>query len=346
MPKTKIIATLGPASESLGVLRKMMLAGVDVVRLNFSHGTLQDKTKKIESVRELNRKYRRRIRILGDLEGYRIRIGRLSRPLNLIPGETVFLVKGEKARGSRCISFDYQGSLDDIPDGQEIYIDDGNLAVRVTGRGEGRLETRVTVGGLLKEHKGINIPGAALSFRGVTEKDKADLAFCREHKIDFVAQSFVRSGEDMRDIRELLGPGCGARLIAKIENRQGVRNLREIMDNCDGIMIARGDLGVSLPIYEVPLIQKEMIRKCRKAGKFSITATQMLESMTSNRRPTRAEVSDIANAILDGSDYLMLSAETAAGQFPVEAVSMMNQIIQFTESYLRSFSAICHGVLR
>jgi pyruvate kinase len=338
MPKTKIIATLGPSSRSPDIIRKMMLAGMDVVRLNFSHGTLEDKRDAIRIVRELNRTYRRHIRVLGDLEGYRIRIGSLARPVNIVRNTEVRLTQ-KKSRTPRDIPFDYTGSLSDIGEGQEIYIDDGNLALKVVRHDAGVLVARVLVGGLLREHKGVNIPAARLRFKGLTVKDRENIHFCLEHNVDFIAQSFVRSAADMRLVRAAAGRDP-VRLIAKIENRQGVRNLAGIMAACDGIMIARGDLGVSLPIFEVPLIQKEIVRKCRRAGAFSITATQMLESMAENLRPTRAEVSDVANAIIDGSDYLMLSAETAAGKYPVEAVRMMNQIAVFTENYLKSAKAI------
>ncbi len=283
MPKTKIIATLGPASGTPNIIRKMMAAGLDVVRLNFSHGKREDKLCLIETVRELNRKYRRHIRILGDLEGYRIRIGDLQKPMEIAPRETIYLAPENVHCRKRCVPFDYKGSLADILDGREVYIDDGNLALLVTHHVDNMLETRVTMGGLLKQHKGVNIPSARLRFHGLTEKDRADIAFCVEHKVDFLAQSFVRNADDMRCVREAMGD-APIRLIAKIENRQGVHNLKEIMEVCDGIMIARGDLGVSLPIFEVPLIQKEMIRKCCAAGKFSITATQMLESMIANPR--------------------------------------------------------------
>lgn len=183
---------------------------------------------------------------------------------------------------------------------------------------------------MLKEHKGVNIPQAKLKFFKLSEKDKADIRFCIDNKFDYIAQSFVRSKNDIFKIRELVKDNIG--LIAKIENREGIRNIDEIIDASDGIMIARGDMGVSIPIYEIPIIQKEIIKKCNRAGKFVITATQMLESMTDNFIPTRAEVNDVANAILDGSDYLMLSAETAVGRYPAETVDMMNRIIKFTES--------------
>ena len=327
MPKTKIIATLGPASCSPPVLRKMIMAGLDVVRLNFSHGTPREKLAMIKTVRLLNRKMRRHIRILGDLEGYRIRVDSLPHPVELRRNQIFYL------------PLDYKGNLSVIKDGQEIFIDDGNLAVVVEGRRNGRLKTRVTQGGLLKEHKGINIPGAHFEFKGLTAKDRVDIDFCVEHKLDFIAQSFVRSADDILAVRRALGKSRIG-IIDKIENDQGVRNAADIIKVSDGLMVARGDLGVSLPIYEVPLLQKELIRKCRLAKIFSITATQMLESMTGHRRPTRAEVSDVANAVLDGSDYLMLSAETAVGEYPVEAVRMMNRTISFTEEYIKSARAI------
>ena len=231
------------------------------------------------------------------------------------------------------IPFDYEGPLGEIKSGQFIYIDDGNIALMVTGHRKKTLKTKVIVGGLLKEHKGVNIPGVRLTFKGLSEKDRRDIGFCVENEVDYIAQSFVRTKDDILRIRELLFDK-DIQLIAKIENREGIKNIDEIINTSDGIMIARGDMGVSLPIYEIPIIQKEIIKKCNKAKKFVITATQMLESMTENRLPTRAEVTDVANAVIDGSDYVMLSAETAVGHHPVETVRMMNKIIKFTEGYL------------
>ncbi len=334
MPKTKIISTLGPASEKASVLLKMIRAGMDVVRLNFSHGTHREHLERILLVRALNKKYHRHIRILGDLEGYRIRIGRLKggAPVEIRKKEILWLTQEDISGEGDIIPFDYRGSLKGIRKGLHIFIDDGNIAVVVEGCEKKRLKTRVVIPGTIKEHKGINIPGAKFSFKGLKPKDAVDIDFCVKHGLDYIAQSFVRTKDDIQIIRKRLGD-CGQkiRLIAKIENREGIRNIDDIIRVSDGIMIARGDMGVSLPIYEVPLIQKAIIRKCNRAKKFVITATQMLESMTENHRPTRAEVSDVANAILDGSDYLMLSAETAVGAYPSECVDMMNKIIQFTE---------------
>ena len=213
--------------------------------------------------------------------------------------------------------------------------EDGNIALEVTGRTKNTLKTRVVVGGLLKEHKGINIPGAKLEFGSISRKDIQDILFCEKNNIEYIAQSFVRMKKDVLDVRKVLGSGSRCRLIAKIENREGIKNIDEIIQVSDGIMIARGDMGISLPIYEIPIIQKMIIKKCNRAKKFVITATQMLESMTENRTPTRAEVSDVANAIIDGTDFVMLSAESAVGKYPVETVGMMNNIIKFTEGYLK-----------
>lgn len=338
MVKTKIIATLGPASDRRAILRKMMSFGLDVSRLNFSHSSHEDCLRRIRLVRQLNVKYRRHIRILGDLEGYRIRVGNLSNPMELKKNQTAYLTQKQILGSFPLIPFDYRGDLRDIKTGQFVYIDDGNISLIVTGHKKGCLKVRVITAGTLKGHKGINIPDAELKFKGLTQKDKNDINFSISNKFDYIAQSFVRTKKDILHILDLIKiklPRC--KIIAKIENRQGIANIDGIIDVSDGIMIARGDMGVSIPIYEVPIVQKEIIRKCNAKGKFVITATQMLESMTENLRPTRAEVSDVANAIIDGSDYLMLSGETSVGAYPLESVKMMNQIIKFTESRI-SFS--------
>ena len=336
MTKTKIVCTLGPASDKESVLRQMMRAGMDVVRLNFSHGTLDEHLKKMGLVRELNKKYRRHIRILGDLEGYRMRVGELKdkKPVLVQKRQTLWLTTEDIFGEGDRIPFDWAGSLQPIKPGQHVYIDDGNIALVVETRSPKELKTRVVVGGAIKEHKGINIPGVKLDIRGLTRKDKEDIHFCIEHKVDYIAQSFVRDKQDILDLRSHLknrSHSCG--VIAKIENREGIRNIDEIMSVCEGIMVARGDMGISIPIYEVPFVQKRIIRKCNRAKKFVITATQMLESMTEHPIPTRAEVCDVANAILDGTDYVMLSAESAAGLYPVQCVEMMSQIIRYTEKH-------------
>jgi pyruvate kinase len=333
LAKTKIIATLGPASEKRNILRKMMLAGMDVARLNFSHGDHATHLDLINNIRALNKKYRRHIRILQDLEGYRIRIGRLAGNGIILKKKSMVLLSNKKSKlGKEVIPLDYDGALNDIKTGSFIYIDDGNIALLVKGRTGGYLKTEVIVGGRIKSHKGVNIPDIKLKFKDLTKKDKLDLAFGIEHRVDFIAQSFVRNRQDIINIRKHIKSNAKYRLIAKIENRDGIKNIDRILDVADGIMVARGDMGVSLPIYQVPVIQKMIIKKCIQRKRFVITATQMLESMTEHLRPTRAEVSDVANAILDGSDYVMLSEETAAGMYPFETVKMMDRIIKFTET--------------
>ncbi len=334
MVKTKIICTIGPASDTVTVLRKMMLAGMDVARLNFSHGNHRGHKRRIDLTRQLNKKYHRHIRILQDLEGHRIRIGRFrgKREMELKRRQTVLLTNEDIPGQNRIIPFDYKGNLARIKKGVQIFIDDGNIALEVRLRHGSYIKAEVVVGGILKENKGVNIPGVNLEFSGITDKDKRDIRFGIENRVDYIAQSFVRDEFDILKIRDLVRRGLPrCRIIAKIENREGIKNIDRILKVSDGIMIARGDMGVSIPLYEIPIVQKEIIKKCNAAGKFVITATQMLESMVENIRPTRAEVTDVANAILDGTDFVMLSAESAVGRHPVEAVKMMNQIIAFTE---------------
>ncbi len=334
MPRTKIVCTIGPASASAPVMRKMMLAGMDVIRLNFSHGTHPEHRQRIRLVRMLNKKYRRHIRVLQDLEGYRIRIGGFKgrKEILLKKRQSVVFLPQQESSDENVIPFDYQGDLKAIKPKSAIFIDDGTIALTVKKSTSRSLEAHVVVPGTLKEHKGVNIPDVSLQFHGLTEKDQKDLLFGIDMRVDYVAQSFVRDASDVLLIRDFLGKRhASCRIIAKIENRQGIENIDAIIQVADGIMIARGDMGVSIPIYEIPIVQKRIIKKCNRAGKPVITATQMLESMTEHTRPTRAEVTDVANAIIDGSDFLMLSGETAAGHYPVEAVRMMNDIIAFTE---------------
>jgi pyruvate kinase len=336
MTKTRIVCTVGPASSRESVLRNMMRAGMDVVRLNFSHGTLAEHLEKIRLIRGLNKKYRRHIRILGDLEGYRMRMGELKdkKPVLVKKREVLWLTTDNILGQGDRIPFDWAGSLKPICPGQHIYIDDGLIALKVEARDKKNLKTRVIVGGWIKQNKGINIPGVKLDVAGLTRKDKEDIRFCIEHKVDYIAQSFVRNKQDILDLRaHLKSHSHRCSVIAKIENREGIRNIDEIISVCEGIMVARGDMGISIPVYQVPYVQKKIIKKCNKAKKFVITATQMLESMTEHPIPTRAEVCDVANAILDGTDFVMLSAESAAGLYPVKCVEMMNQIIKFTEKH-------------
>ena len=334
MPRTKIIATLGPVSSNYTVLRKMFTAGLDVVRLNFSHGSHKQHLNLIELVRGLNRKYRRHIRIMQDLEGLRIRVGRFKgAKTRLLKNRTVVWLSNEaEACGPRTIPFDYKGDLGRLKPKQLIFIDDGNLVLRIKSTSVNSLKAVVVEGGVLKERKGVNIPDVDLGFEGITEKDKRDIEFGIKHRVDYIALSFVRDENDIRQAAALIKPRLpNCRLVAKIENRQAIENIDGIIEAADGIMIARGDMGVAIPIYEVPIIQKRIIKKSNAAGKFVITATQMLEHMTEHSKPTRAEVTDVANAIIDGTDFVMLSAETAVGRFPYQSVLMMNDIIKFTE---------------
>jgi pyruvate kinase len=334
MVKTKIICTLGPASSNEKTLEKMMLAGMDVGRLNFSHSTSKEAIHIIGLIRLLNTKYRGQIKLLGDLRGHRIRVGELIAPVLLKKDQTVWLTQQNIKGSNENIPVDYQGTLRNIKNGHQIFMDDGNIALEVIGRLKNRLKVKVVFGGLLKEHKGVNIPEARLVFDGISQQDIQDILFCKEHGFEYIAQSFVCTKKDILDVRKALGEDSQCRVIAKIENREGIKNIDEIINVSDGIMIARGDMGVSLPVYEIPIIQKMLIKKCNRAGKFVITATQMLESMTENRIPTRAEVSDVANAIMDGTNFVMLSAESAVGNYPVETVEMMNNVIKFTERYM------------
>ncbi len=335
MPKTNILATLGPASGDYSTLRKMYTASLDAVRLNFSHGSHNQHREYIELVRTLNARYRRRIRIMADLEGFRIRVGKFkSAKSRILKSRTVVWLSNEPgASGPKTIPFDYHGDLSKIKPKQSIFIDDGNLILRVRETTATSIKADVIEGGELKQRKGINMPGADLDFEELTDKDRQDIEFAVSHKVDFIALSFVRDAKDVEQAADLVKPRLPeCKICAKIESRQAIENIDAIIEAADAIMIARGDMGVAIPIYQVPIVQKQIIAKCNAAGKIVITATQMLEHMTEHSRPTRAEVTDVANAIIDGTDYVMLSAETAAGKYPYESVLMMNEIIKYTEA--------------
>ncbi len=332
MVKTKIIATLGPASSSAPVLRGMCAAGLDVARFNFSHGTRPATLARVKLLRSLNKARRRNVKLLADLKGNRIRIGELKTPLQLIKNQTVLLVRGNTGTEG-CIPFDYQGEMSRIKKGFLVYIDDGNICLEVTGAAKDSLRCSVRVPALLKARKGVNIPLASLDFPVLNPEDRSDLAFAIAQEFDYIAQSFVRSRADvLAVVKAVRAAGSSAKIISKIEAREALVNIDEIIEVSDAIMIARGDMGVTFPVWQIPMFQKRIIMKCNNRRKPVITATQMLESMTEHKRPTRAEVSDVANAILDGSDFVMLSGETAAGQYPVETVRMMNEIIKYTEA--------------
>ncbi len=334
MVRTRIIATIGPASGNETVLRKMFHSGLDIVRLNFSHGTHTQHLRNIRLVKNMNKKQRRAVKIMQDLEGYRIRVGKLAKPVELKKRTVFYLTQDNTINNKKDVSFDYTGSLKRIKNGTLVYIDDGKIVLKVIGKGKNRLKVQVITGGILMGNKGINIPGVKLDFSALTEKDRKDVEVGIENKVDYIAQSFVSKREDIKLLRGLVKPRHpSCRIYAKVESRDAIENIDGIIDEADGIIVARGDLGICVPIYKVPVIQKEVIKKCRLRGKPVIVATQMLESMREEELPTRAEVSDVANAILDGADGLLLSAETAIGKHPHKAVCMMNNIIKSTESY-------------
>jgi len=335
MVRTKIIATLGPASSTETVLRKMVIKGLDFVRLNFSHGTEKEHLHRVRLIRTINKKMRRAVKIMQDLEGYRIRIGRVEQPVVLNKGHKFYLTQEDILGNSEIVPFDYVGSLKKIKPGIKIYVDDGKLVFEVKAVEKRCLKVKSLASGTLKDYKGVNIPDVKLDFEALTEKDKKDLKLAVKYKFDCVAQSFVRSAKDVELIEGLvrpLHPDC--RIFAKVESRQALENIDGIIKQADGIVVARGDLGICVPIYKIPVIQKEIVKKCRQNNKPVVVATQMLESMTEERLPTRAEVNDVANAVFDGATHLMLSAETAVGKYPDRAVDMMNKIMISAERYL------------
>ncbi len=333
--KTKIVATLGPASNTRPVIEDMIRAGMNVVRLNFSHGEYESHAKVIQTVRSLSRTMNRHIGIILDLQGPKIRTGKLKngRPVYLESGTRIKITTRKIEGDEKIISATYQDLPRDVKKGDSILLDDGLLELTVLHKRKGTITCEVINGGWLKENKGINLPGIAVSAPSLTTKDVRDMNFGIKMCVDYFALSFVRCADDVKEIKERIRKqGADTPVIAKIEKPEAVDNLDEILEVADGIMVARGDLGVELKPEQVPTIQKTIIRAAIKACKPVITATQMLETMSSNPIPTRAEASDVANAIYDGTDAVMLSGETASGKYPVETVSMMSRIAAKTES--------------
>jgi pyruvate kinase len=325
---TKIVATLGPASSDAVTLEKMFLAGVDVVRLNFSHGTAEDHMRRAEVVRETCRKVDRTVGIMADLQGPKIRVGKFKDGRVALKAGEPFVLDAscELGDGAR-VGLDYKELPRDVRAGDVLLLDDGKIVLDVTGVDGPRIHTVTRHGGTLSDNKGINRQGGGLTAPALTPKDIEDIRTAAKMKVDYVAVSFPKSGADMYMARELLRAAGGhAMLIAKIERAEAIPALEDIMQACDGIMVARGDLAVEVGDAAVPALQKRMIRQARELNKLTITATQMMESMISSPVPTRAEVSDVANAVLDGTDAVMLSAESASGQYPVEAIAAMNRI--------------------
>ncbi len=336
MRRTKIVATIGPASRDPQILERLVLAGVNVVRLNFSHGEHADHLQVLRTTRAIAERTGRPLAVLQDLSGPKIRTGRVkNNGVELQDGASLAITTDETIEGtSDLISTTYDPLPRDVKKGDRILLDDGNLELRVTGTESDRVLTEVVHGGLLKSSKGMNLPGVKLSTPALTEKDRRDLAFGVEHGVDYVALSFVRQAKDVEETKALIRSlGGNMPVIAKIEKREAIDDLRQILEAADGVMVARGDLGVELSTEEVPTLQKRIIEMANGGGKVVITATQMLESMIENPRPTRAEASAVANAILAGTDAIMLSAETATGRFPVEAVETMSRIAGYTEEH-------------
>ena len=333
--RAKIVCTVGPASSSEEMLRELMLAGMDVARLNFSHGRHEEHAESIRRLRKVAAELERTICVLQDLQGPKIRTGPLvdHLPVMLQSGQAVTITCDDVPGTSDLISTTYCDLAKDVKPGEHMLLSDGRLELVVTDVRQGNVVCRVLIGGMLREHQGINLPGTNVSIPSLTEKDEADLAFGLEQGVDVVAISFVRTAADvMRAVGAIAAHGKAVPLISKLEKPQAVENLDAILEVTDGVMVARGDLGVEVAPEKVPLIQKQIIRRAMDFRRPVITATQMLESMIENPRPTRAEASDVANAIFDGTDAVMLSGETSVGKYPREAVEMMSRIVVEAES--------------
>ncbi len=331
--KTKVIATVGPASNTKEKLKSLIKAGVDIFRLNFSHGTHEDHAQVIKYVRELNNELDTCICLLQDLQGPKIRVGEVEKGTKISKGDKLIITNQEMIGNSEKVSTVYQNLCNDVNVGDSILIDDGKIELKVTKVDGEDVETEVIYGGKLKSRKGINLPFTKVSAPSLTEKDLKDLEFGVQHEIDWIALSFVRSEEDIIDLRRRIDEaGKSCRIIAKIEKPEAIKNIEAIVEATDGIMVARGDLGVEIFMEEVPMAQKRIVEMCNRSAKPVIIATQMMESMIENPRPTRAETNDVANAVMDGADALMLSAETAAGLYPVEVINSMVKTITSVEA--------------
>lgn len=339
MRKTKIVCTIGPASESQEMLEKLIEAGMNVARLNFSHGSHEEHAIRIAAIRDASEKVGKPVGILLDTKGPEIRTHSMENgELHLVTGQVIDISMTEVLGNENVFSVTYEELINDVNQNDIILLDDGLIQLRVLAKDtdKGLIHTIVENAGVLKNKKGVNVPGVSIKLPGITEKDAQDILFGIDQGVDFIAASFVRTPKDVLEIRELLEQNNGShiQIIPKIENQEGVDNIDDIITVSDGLMVARGDLGVEIPAEEVPLVQKLLIKKCNEVGKPVITATQMLDSMQRFPRPTRAEASDVANAILDGTDAIMLSGETAAGLYPLESVQTMNKIAERTEQSL------------
>lgn len=336
--RTKIVCTLGPAVASREGVRALIGAGMDVARLNFSHGTHDDHRRMIEIIREEAKAVGRTVPVLQDLQGPKIRLGLVKDGGVLIHrGEPLTLTSAEVGEGTtRRVHVSYDALAEEVSEGNRILLDDGHLELVVTGIDGEDVHTEVVVGGPLRSRKGVNLPKLKSARPSLTQKDIKDLAFGLAHDVDFIALSFVRSGSDVTDlVQRIRAEGKAISVISKIEKPEAVEDFPSILAGSQGIMVARGDLGIEIPMQQVPIVQKQLIRQCLEVSKPVITATQMLESMMENPRPTRAESTDVANAVLDGSDAVMLSGETAAGKYPIEAVRVMDEIVRTAEANRR-----------
>ncbi|NLY29121.1 MAG: pyruvate kinase [Firmicutes bacterium] len=335
MRKTKIVCTIGPASDSPDVIAQLLKAGMNVARLNFSHGTHEEHLTRLKTLRKVAKEQGAVLGIMQDIQGPKIRIGDIPGKVMLEAGQTFVITTEECVGSAERVSVNYQKLPQDVGPGNVIYLDDGLLKLEVTEVKGNDVYCQVVVGGELSSRKGVTLPGVSADLPAVTEADIEDLHFGVKHGVDMVAASFVRTAEGVETVREIIrSAGADIPVIAKIENHEGVENIDEIIAAADGIMVARGDMGVEMRPEDVPFIQKMIISKCNEAGKPVITATQMLDSMIRNARPTRAEVTDVASAILDGTDAVMLSGETAVGKYPVLTVEIMSRIAQRAEQSL------------
>ncbi len=338
MRKTKIVCTIGPASSSVETIKELINAGMNVARINFSHGGIEENGEKIENVKRARSELRKPVALLLDTKGPEIRTGKLENDSVILEDENLITFVTDEVLGNKdIVSISYKELFKEVSIGTKILIDDGKIETVVENIDNCNIVCRITHGGKLGNRKSINVPGAKLNLPGLSEKDIKDIKDGIIAGVDFIAASFVRRAQDVYDIRKLLDENGGndIKIISKIENREGIDNFDEILEVSDGIMVARGDLSVEIPMAEVPIWQKQFIKKCYNAGKLVITATQMLESMMNNPRPTRAEVSDVANAIFDMSSAIMLSGETAMGKFPVECVKTMDNIASTIEESIK-----------
>lgn len=335
MDKTKVVATLGPASRTPDVLARIVDAGVDVVRLNLSHGSLQEHQHTLDALRAVLEQRGAMVGIMADLAGPKVRTGPMREGHNEIQaGAACTIVRGDIEGTAGRFGTTFDGFTDDVQPGQRVLIDDGLIRLRVVGKSPGELTCECVDGGVIGSRKGINVPDTQLTLPPLTRKDYADLAWAADHRVDFVALSFVRRAADLRLLRDALAARrCPAHVISKIETPQAVADLDAVIDESDAVLVARGDLGVEMDLTQVPFLQKDIVRRCRRRGRPVIIATQMLQSMVNAPAPTRAEVSDVANAVLDGADAVMLSAESAVGRYPVPAIQMMNRIARSAYDY-------------